>query len=59
MASKVKKFEDLRCWQLAREIVKRIYEITSKGLFAKDFSLRDQIRRAAISIISNIARPVR
>jgi four helix bundle protein len=55
MAEKVKKFEDLRCWQLAREIVRKIYGITSKGSFAKDFSLRDQVRRAAISIISNIS----
>ena len=49
-----KKFEDLYVWQKARELVKEIYLITSKKQFS-DFSLKDQIRRAAVSVMSNIA----
>jgi four helix bundle protein len=53
--SKVERFEDLIAWQKARELTKRIYEVTRQGDFAKDFGLRDQIQRAAVSIMSNIA----
>ena len=53
--AKVRDFRDLRCWQDARILTKQIYELTSQGLFAKDFGLRDQIRRAAVSMGSNIA----
>jgi len=53
--TKVKKFEDVIAWQKARELVKMVYEMTREGDFAKDFSLKDQIRRAAVSIMSNIA----
>ena len=48
-------FRDLKCWQEAREIAKDIYGLTRQGDFAKDFGLRDQIQRAAVSIGSNIA----
>ena len=51
----IQKFEDLRCWKSARELVKMVYEITNEGSFQRDFGLRDQIRRAAISVMSNIA----
>lgn len=51
----VTQFQDLRVWQSARELVNQIYAQTNKTPFAKDFALRDQIRRAAISVISNIA----
>jgi len=51
----VKKFEDLRAWQSAREFVTLIYRFTKQDAFAKDFALRDQIRRAASSIMHNIA----
>ena len=50
-----KKFEEIQAWQKARIATKRIYEITSDGKFAKDFGLRDQIRRSAVSIMANIA----
>ena len=50
-----KKFEEILAWQKARKVTKRIYEITGSGNFAKDFGLRDQIRRAAVSIMANIA----
>lgn len=48
-------FEDLEVWKSARELTNRIYKITAEGGFAKDYGLRDQIRRAAVSIMSNIA----
>lgn len=53
--SKIERFEDLIAWQKARELTKRIYEATRQGDFAKDFGLRDQIQRATVSIMSNIA----
>ena len=49
------KFEDIEAWQLAREMTKAIYAISNDGPFARDFGLRDQIRRASVSIMSNIA----
>ena len=52
---KVKRFEDLIAWQKARELTKEIYKVTSKDRFSKDFGLRDQIRRASVSVMSNIA----
>ena len=48
-------FEDLEVWKSARELSNRIYTITKNGEFSKDYGLRDQIRRAAVSIMSNIA----
>jgi len=48
-------FEDLKVWQLARELVRAVYHITSAAAFNKDHSLRDQLRRAAVSSMSNIA----
>lgn len=50
-----KRFEDIQAWQKAREITKRIYLISNQGEFAKDFSLRDQMKRASVSIMANIA----
>ena len=52
---KIERFEDIQAWQKARELVRSIYEITSRGDFAKDYSLKDQIRRASVSVMSNIA----
>jgi four helix bundle protein len=54
MAS-IQRFEDIEAWKRGRELTRRIYHITSKEKFVRDFTLRDQIRRAAISITSNIA----
>jgi four helix bundle protein len=51
----VKRFEDLHVWQSARELVKMVYEDTRQSDFSRDFGLRDQIQRAAISVMSNIA----
>lgn len=53
--AKIERFEDILAWQKARELVAAIYETSSDGQFAKDFGLRDQIRRAAVSIMLNIA----
>ena len=52
---KIERFEDIQAWQKARVLVKEVYSISNSGLFAKDFGLRDQIRRAAVSIMLNIA----
>lgn len=51
----IKKFEELIAWQKARKLTADIYAITRIGSFAKDYGLTDQIRRAAVSIGSNIA----
>ena len=53
--SGITKFEDMQAWQKARELTAGIYELTRTGEFAKDYALRDQIRRAAISVMSNLA----
>lgn len=50
----IRRFEDIRAWISARELVNQVYETTKKKPFSNDFSLRDQIRRAAISVMSNI-----
>ena len=50
-----RKFEDIEVWQDGRRVVKAIYKQTSIGIFEKDWGLRDQIQRAAVSICSNIA----
>lgn len=52
---KIQRFEDLIAWQKARELTKEIYRITQTGDFSKDYGLRDQIRRAAVSVMSNLA----
>lgn len=51
----VETFEDLLVWQKGIEIVKQIYLISKDGNLSKDFTLRDQLRRAALSIPTNIA----
>lgn len=51
----VKKFEELDAWQTGRALSNRVYDLTDDDPFASDFGLRDQIRRAAVSVMSNIA----
>ncbi len=51
----IKRFEDLDAWRNARELARRLYTCTNRGRFAGDFPLRDQIRRAGVSVMSNIA----
>src|SRR5262245_19705929 len=50
-----KRFEDLEVWQKAKELTHLIYKLSSLGSFSRDFGLRDQMRRASVSIMSNIA----
>jgi len=50
-----RRFEDIEAWQKARELTKVVYQLSGRGHFAKDFGLRDQIRRASVSIMANIA----
>ena len=52
---KITTFEDIEGWQLGRELTRKIYEITKIGKFAKDYGLKDQIRRASGSVMHNIA----
>ncbi len=52
---KVDRFEDLFAWQKARELTRQIYLLSKKGHFLKDFGLREQIQRASVSIMSNLA----
>jgi len=51
----IKRFEDIDAWQDARILAKNVYQCTSRAGFAKDFGLRDQIQRAAGSVMHNIA----
>jgi four helix bundle protein len=51
----IERFEDINAWQKARVLTKNIYFCSGSGDFAKDYGLRDQIRRASVSIMSNIA----
>ena len=55
MKKKKKKFEDLVAWQRSRDLTKQIYELSSSGQFGRDYGLRNQIQRAAVSIMSNLA----
>ena len=52
---KAERFEELKVWQLARELVNEIYTITGAKKFLRDYALTDQIRRASISVMSNIS----
>jgi four helix bundle protein len=53
--AKFSKFEEIQAWQKAKNVTLLIYKITLKEEFAKDFGLKDQIRRASVSIMANIA----
>jgi four helix bundle protein len=53
--AKIEKFEDLKCWQAARELVKVVYVACEEGKFIKDFDTKSQMRRAALSTMNNIA----
>jgi four helix bundle protein len=49
------RLEDIQAWQKARQVTRMIYQVTANGPFAKDYGLRDQIQRAGVSIMANIA----
>ena len=52
---KIERFEDINAWKEARKLTQKVYQISGTGSFSKDWGLRDQIRRASISVMSNIA----
>ena len=52
---KIERFEDIETWQLARELTRKVYELTKKPRFTRDFGLKGQIQDAAGSSIHNIA----
>jgi four helix bundle protein len=51
----IQRFEDIEAWQRARQLTRNVYGMTNKGSFRKDYALQGQIRRAAVSIMCNIA----
>ncbi len=51
----IKRFEDVDVWKEARKLVNMIYDLTDKGLFKNDFGLKEQIQKAAVSSMSNVA----
>jgi four helix bundle protein len=53
--NRIETFEDLRVWQRGIELVKQVYLLTKEGDLSKDFGLRDQLRRASVSVPTNIA----
>ena len=53
--ARIENFEDLEVWQLSRRLTGKIYQVSQNGPCARDFGFCDQIRRAVVSIVSNIA----
>jgi len=51
----ITRFEDIEAWKTARALTRMVYAMTEQGLFAKDFGLKNQIQRASVSVMSNIA----
>ena len=51
----ITRFEDIEAWKTARELTRMIYAFTEQGQFARDFGLKNQIQRASVSVMSNIA----
>ena len=49
------RFEDLDAWKIARELTRDVYQITRADEFSRDFGLKNQIRKASVSVMSNIA----
>ena len=52
---KIERFEEIDAWKEARTLTKMIYSMTGVGRFSRDFGLRDQVQRASVSVMSNIA----
>src|SRR5947209_8459252 len=51
----IRRFEEIEAWKESRLLTRAIYDCSAAGAFSKDFPLRDQMRRAAVSVLSNIA----
>jgi len=56
---RIERFEDIEAWKEARKLVNTIYDISDKEEFSRDFGLKNQIRNASVSVMSNIASPVK
>lgn len=52
---KIERFEDIEAWREARNLTRQIYQIAGEGPLSKDYGLRDQLQRAAVSVMANIA----
>jgi len=57
--SGITRFEDIDAWKATRELTNQIHAVACEGTFAKDYGLKDQIQRAATSIMANVACPVK
>jgi four helix bundle protein len=53
--NRIEKFEDIIAWQKARVLTREVYKCTRSGQFAKDYGLKDQIQRASVSTMANVA----
>jgi four helix bundle protein len=53
--NRIEKFEDIMAWQKARLLTKEVYQCTGVGAFARDYGLKDQIQRASVSTMANVA----
>ncbi|WP_421775498.1 four helix bundle protein [Gracilimonas sp.] len=53
--AKIERYEDLKCWQQSRLLVNQVYELVSESSLRKEFALIDQLKRASISVMTNIA----
>ena len=53
--SKINRFEDLKCWQVSRQLVNEVYRVAEVGTLSKDYDTKSQIKRAALSTMNNIA----
>jgi four helix bundle protein len=53
--TRFQRFEEIEAWQRARELANAVYDASDDGPFARDFGLRDQVRKSAVSVLSNMA----
>jgi four helix bundle protein len=54
--ARIERFEDIDAWKAARKLMQKVYAVSTRGSFAKDYRLRNQIQGSAISVMSNIAK---
>lgn len=52
---KITRFEDIEAWQTARDLSRFVYSVAKKRKFSNDYGLKDQVRRASVSVMANIA----
>lgn len=52
---KIERFEDIESWKVARELTRHVYSLCNKGQLSRDYGLKDQVQRASVSIMANIA----